>query len=125
MTIREQQMTALSRDCLEDFENRIAAHLLRCFPSECRALGGGSVQDRIRFGIERSAEYGLTLERDVCKYIDLMFAFGSNFDKDPTSPWASGILRDETMVNPSVKMDRLFAEAKLHASAPAAWSRMQ
>lgn len=114
-------MTALLEDSRNDFENRMIAHLFRCFPSECETLGQNRVRDRVRSGIENARRYGVTLERDVCKYIDLMFTFGANFDTEPGSFWAADILNDDSLTNPSVKMDRLFAEAKRHVGAPA-WS---
>lgn len=122
MIIRQQQIAVLSQVCLTKFEDGVAGHLNRCFPGECEALGEKGIQDVIRYGIERAASYGFTLERDVCKYIDLMFAFGHDFDRDPGLPWAYRILEDETFTNATAKIERLFDAAKRqmtpHARSP-------
>jgi hypothetical protein len=116
MVIRQQQMATFSQARQKTFEERMAGHLNRCFPSECEALGEQGVQDAIRYGIERAASHGIASERDVCKYIDLMFAFGRNFDRNRDLPWASSILKDETLKTATAKMERLYATAKRHAT---------
>src|SRR5689334_20361906 len=107
MIIRQQQMTTLSDVALRSFEDRVAAHLNRCFPDDCRALGPTGVQEIIRYGTRRAESHGIDLERDVCKYIDLMFSFGRDFDSSPDHPWASRILQDETINNSTIKTERL------------------
>ena len=77
----------------------------------------------IRYGVERAGSYGIGTERDVCKYIDLMFAFGRDFDKNQDLPWASRILEDDTLKSPTVKTERLFAEGKLRAADQSRSSR--
>src|SRR5882724_11501034 len=99
MIIRKQQMVFLSQARTGNFEDRVAEHLNRCFPAECQAMGSKRVLELIRYGIERAATHGVNLERDVCKYIDLMLVFGHDFDGDPNTPWASRILEDSTLQN--------------------------
>lgn len=118
MMIRQQQLTAFSDMSLSRFVERVAAHLHRCFPDECQALGPDGVQNTIQYGIERARAHGIKLERDVCKYIDLMIAFGRDFDRNPYVPWASRILEDDRIKDPSIKTDRLFNAAKLQTELP-------
>ncbi len=116
MIIRGQQMDVLNRVAVRKFELRMAEHLQRCFPAECGRLGEAGLQDGIRDGIKRAESHGFSLQRDVCKYIDLMFVFGRDYDCDP---WAAGILADDTFDDPSLKMDRLFSAAKRQISGKA------
>jgi len=124
MIIRQEQMVFLSQGCLGKFEKSMAEHLNRCFPDKCKALGEQGIQEVIRYGIKRAASHHITLERDVCKYIDLMFAFGREFDSNPDLPWASRILEDGSFKNATAKVDRLFDTAKLQKTAEA-WSPLQ
>jgi hypothetical protein len=117
MIIRQKQIAFFSEASLRDFTDRVAEHLARCFPAECEALGEKGIQQVIHYGIGRAGSHGIDLERDVCKYIDLMFAFERDFDASPELPWASRILEDDTFRNSTVKMERLFAEAKLQKTA--------
>lgn len=117
MTIRHQQMQSLADASVSKFEARMTEHLERCFPVQCKASDEMRIHSTIRYGIERAASYGINLERDVCKYIDLMFVFGRDYDRDPGLPWVSEILEDETLDDATVKTERLFAAAKQHVPA--------
>ena len=80
MVIRRRQMAMFSGTALQSFEDRVAAHLNRCFPDQCKLLGEPSLRGTIRYGIERASQHGINAEREVCKYIDLMVVFGRDFD---------------------------------------------
>jgi hypothetical protein len=117
MLIRETQMTKLTELSRRKFEDRVAAHLTRCFPADCRALGESGLQEVIGYGIQQAAKHGFELERDVCKYIDVMFTFGRDFDRHPDLPWAAQILEDDSFKNPTARMERLFSEARQRSAA--------
>jgi hypothetical protein len=112
LQIRREQIAGFREPRLKEFEDRVVAHLARCFPTQCEVLGEPEVRGTIRYGIERAAAYGMVAERDVCKYIDLMIVYGRNFDRDPALPWVRAILNDQTAEDPSVTVDRLYEEAK-------------
>jgi hypothetical protein len=111
--IRKNQMNAFAEAATTDFENRMVAHLNRCFPAQCVSLQEPRVRETIRFGIERCAHYGVTAERDVCRYIDLMMVFGRDFDAREDLPWVSRILNDGVLKTPTARIERLFSVAKV------------
>ena len=84
------------------FEQRVYQHVREFFPNRCRELRPQGTREWIALGIERAAKYGFVLERDVCKYIDLMFHLGKDFDNDPLLPWVRPILTADR-VDPSRK----------------------
>ena len=89
LIIRPAQLDAFSEDERRKFEDWMLAHVARFFPRKAKALGGESqTRDLIRHGIGRSASYGITAKRDVCKYVDLMMVFGRDFDADGRFSWA-------------------------------------
>lgn len=88
MIIRSEQMDQMRRLLVERFENRMVEHLQRCFPRKCAALTESGVRAEIRHGIQKARDYGLENELEVCKYINLMFIFGRDFDIQE-EPWAS------------------------------------
>ncbi|HXL09293.1 MAG TPA: hypothetical protein VN966_03660 [Candidatus Bathyarchaeia archaeon] len=106
--IRKEQLDALSQASLKSFEERVVTHLRKFFAPQCIALGDIKVRETIHLGIERAKSYGITTERDVCKYTDLMVAFGSDFDRDPSLAWAQAILSDPELENPAEKIDALY-----------------
>jgi len=102
LTIHRDQITAMRLANQKRYEDRVLAHLSRCLPS--RVVDESTVREMIRFGIERARQYDLTSERDVCKYIDLMFVLGRDFDLK--EPWLS-VFRH---TNDRALFDRRFDE---------------
>ena len=101
-------MTVFVEPALKAFEDRVAAHLKRCFPRQSEALGEAKVHEVIHYGIQRAKSYGIIAERDVCKYIDLMIVFGRDFDKDPQLGWPAPILNNKTVKDPALRIKRLL-----------------
>ncbi len=90
----------------------MVVHLNKHFPKNCAALGEAGVREAIGAGIASAKKYGIVSERDVCKYINLMFAFGRDFDVDPKLPWAAQILRTRVYESPGDRMRALYETAK-------------
>ncbi len=110
MQIRKEQMETLSDCMLRKFEDSMVAHVEKFFPEQYSALGEAGVREMVRYGIERAETYGIVSERDVCKYVDVMFMYGRDFDTDPKLSWAAGILNDKRPQEPSERVDRLCRE---------------
>jgi hypothetical protein len=109
LTIRREQIRALAEPGVEDFLRRAAAHLREYFGADCTALGEVALRDAIRHGYQRASGYGLETERDLLRYLTLMFVFGRDFDVDPAFPWAREVLGSASP--PSSKTDRLHVHA--------------
>lgn len=92
----------------------MVAHVNRCFPQKAQSMKEAEVRETIRYGTNQAAQYAITAQRDVCKYIDLMFVFGRDFDRDPAEPWASAALHDWSYREPTVRAEALFDEGKKH-----------
>lgn len=92
LVIRTEQMSAFSAAAEKQFEDWMVLHLNKFFASKCSRMGEDALRELIRYGIRRAASYGLTIRREVCKYIDVMLVFGRDFEKDPRHAWAQPIL---------------------------------
>src|SRR5579871_4593397 len=112
MLVRTQQMETLSGASVDTFESRMTAHLRRCFPAKCEEMKEDGVHAVIQYGIERARGYGITAERDVCRYIDVMMVYGRDFDRDPALPWAGAILSGKRWPEPTARVDQLYQAAK-------------
>lgn len=108
MMTSPEQMKRLSRAAYNEFENRMVAHLREFFPDQCEELSEDGVRDEIKYGVRRAKLYGFESEQDVCRYIDLMFAFGSNFDADPDLVELRQLLDDDVAGDPTERMDCLY-----------------
>ena len=112
MIIRKQQMNSLEVDARKRFIDFMQDHLSQHFPDHVQALDPEGVRRAIEAGIERAKKYGIISERDVCKFIDLQFAFGESFDSDGTYPWATEVLNDPTIRTPTIRMDILMERSQ-------------
>jgi len=83
-------------------------HIKKYFPKYYEIMGEPTVRKVIRYSIERAETYGLTTERDVCLYINLVFLLGSNFDTDVQFPWAAATLKDEMIKGSVIRIDKLY-----------------
>lgn len=111
LTIRREQIEVLNADMRRRFEMRMVAHVNQFFVQRCQLLGETGVREWIAAGIERAAKYGIKAEVDVCRYIDVMFVFGREFDADPRYPWATRILNARA-ANPRARINHLVRSAK-------------
>lgn len=111
LTIRKEQMQALRRVTIQEFEKDMLQHLMQFFPDESAAMGDKALRAHIRHAIARAKEYGVTSERDLCKYLNLTMVYGRNFDTDRELEWMRDFLTDADVPDPSERMSRLYAEA--------------
>ncbi|OQY28747.1 MAG: hypothetical protein B6244_06190 [Candidatus Cloacimonetes bacterium 4572_55] len=110
-TIRNQQIDTLRQVPLDVFEERMVKHLYEHFPQRSQKLGQRKVREDIRYSMERAKIYGIVTERDVCKYLNIVFAFHRDFDTDPELPWAGEILNNEELFSGKLKVDCLHETA--------------
>ncbi|MBN1843972.1 MAG: hypothetical protein JW883_17055 [Deltaproteobacteria bacterium] len=111
LKITKEQMEVFEQAAIRNFEDRILEHLNEHFPKQHSMLGEFAARNVIRQGFERAKSYGLTTERNVSLYINLMFMLGSGFDTDLQLPWAAEVLTDETILDETERIDRLSDRA--------------
>ena len=105
--VRPEQLQALGEASRKEFEDRMVHHAAKVFPEVCRTLGEEGVRGLVRHGTARAAMYRLTREADLCRFIELMFAFGRDFDQSTKLPWVSATLLDESIADPSLRLARV------------------
>lgn len=92
--------------------DRNTADLLEgVWPQKYAKLGEGIVTRLGQSAMESAGRYGITGDRGVAIYVAHMFLWGSGFDRDPQFPGAAAVLADESIVNQSEKVDRLYKES--------------
>ncbi len=111
MLIRDDQLSALRGVRQKEYEKRLAAHLRKYFSEACHDLGEDGLRDAVRYGIQRAKVYGIQAERDVVKYLNLMFVFGRDFDTDPRFPWAASMLHSAEY-GPTLRINQVYSDAK-------------
>jgi hypothetical protein len=108
LIIRKEQIRAFERVDMPRFEKEMLKHVDEHFPRHAEVLGAKTVLNVIRHGFDRAENYDFSTRHEVCLFIDMMIMLGSDFDTDPQLPWAADILNDETISDPTVKIEKLY-----------------
>lgn len=114
LKIRREQTEAFREVEIKGFEDRMLDHLWTLFPAYCEVLGDTKLRRLVREGMSRAGRYGIDTEQGVCVYVDAMFAFGRDFDTDPSLPWAAEILTSRSIQGQHLRADQLFDAALDH-----------
>lgn len=99
-----------------EFYEYVIRKLNHIFPQKCEYLGELNLRRFVQRGIESAKSHGLAEERGWFVYLGLMFMLGSGFDADPLFGWAKDVLMDQDIVDPSVKVERLYGAAMNYLS---------
>ena len=107
LRIRTSQMQTFEQAAMAAFELRMVEHLRTYFPGHYRIWGPETARTVVQYGCKKAQGYEFTTERNICLYLTLMATLGGNFDTDPQLPWASTILTDSTISEPTTRIDHL------------------
>jgi hypothetical protein len=106
LKIRKEQMNTFKDHILHNFEDKMFMHLKSQFPDQTQQIEESQLREMIHDGIFRAQKYGVTLEPDICRYLECMVLHGVDFDTNPKTSWAGDILRDKGMSGRE-KMNRI------------------
>jgi hypothetical protein len=106
LKIRETQMKTLSEYTLRQFENRMAVYLRTTFPKQTKDLPEAELRVMIHTGIAQAAQYNVTIEDDVRRYLEYLTMYSVDFATNPQSAWAGEILCTQNLSG-GEKMDRI------------------
>jgi hypothetical protein len=109
LIINARQMDTLVRPGVERFETALIEHLWTAWPRECRLAGDAAALLRaVRRIIGAAHANGYETSRQLTLYAKLVFSLGIGFDTDPQLDWAATGLLDESIDNPTERIERLY-----------------
>lgn len=108
LVVSQQQFGALEARLRNDYIVRVERHVRQFFPKHAAALNTEQLHALVEYGIERGAARGIVAERDVCKLVDLMVAFGPQFETDKQQPWAARVLSAAKGKTPTQLVNELY-----------------
>jgi hypothetical protein len=94
LTIRSEQLRIFRESLLQQFEDKMMAHLQHRFAGWPAVGNEVKLRAMIRAGREIAAKFGITHEPDVRIFLEFMTEYGPDFH---TLPWAAKILGDPTL----------------------------
>jgi hypothetical protein len=112
LTIRPEQLAALSQYMLRGFRARAERHLRSLIQERGIDFPLSRLPELVDEGIKSASAYGLLTQRDQVLFMQCMLVLGTAFDRDPNHAWASEILLSQQM-EPDVKAKRLWARAEV------------
>lgn len=92
--LTRRHMAALGRAAREGFIDRLAGHVARVFPQRASEMDSPDAFDRLEKVIARAKSYGLTTERGITLFVDLVYGLGEDFDEQLEHRWIKNILSD-------------------------------
>ena len=104
LMIRKQQMRAFSKSVMTGFENRVHQSLTTTYPDR----DPEELLTLIRGSVKKAGEYGIVLEDDVTRFIQLEVTHGPDFHRQP---WAADFLYKKPLDFPSETVDHLVVRA--------------
>ena len=103
LVIREEQREVLKQYMVKQFEERMVLHLRRVFPEKIKFLSEQELRTQTQRGINQSAQYQITVEGDVQRYLECAVVYGWDFH---ATSWAREILCHNDW-NGEMKMDKI------------------
>ena len=93
------------------FQETCRRHARAFWPSQCEELGEEGLVARVQLAISRAGKFGIETEREVARFLDLMFVWGDDFPELKRTAWAKDVLEDDTLDAP-LKVHQLSYRTK-------------
>lgn len=109
------ELSVLAREPETLSANNLAAdirqEMTRVFPQKATYVGEEGIEALIREGIDEAQKYQFATVRGKALLVVLMFAFGHGCTDDLLYPWIARTLKDEKIINPAARAERLEKKA--------------
>lgn len=104
LQIRPEQLEQLEQHALETFARRVARYLRDHLAARTVSLTDAQLLALARDGVLAAESYGVTIEWDLCRFVQHQLRLGPDFHT--AEPWAAAILAEPDL-NGTSKLDRL------------------
>lgn len=94
-----------------EFEDSIRREMYRIFPQKVEYIGNDNLVKLIRDGRAEAKKFEFPVSSGETLMVVLMFAFGHGCADDGLYPWIGQTLRDEKIITPAARAERLSEKA--------------
>ena len=108
LSVLARQHTTISS---ADLVGSVLKEMNRIFPHKAAYVGEEGLKALIREGSTEALRYRFPTARGEALLVVLMFAFGHGCTSDPLYPWIARTLKDERIIEPSARAERLQKKA--------------
>jgi len=92
LKITERQFAAFQAQELQRFRDDVAQTLRDSFPAEFGRKSAADLYRLIDWGITKARAYGIEMEAEIARFIELVGPHGEDFDRKPGTVWMESIL---------------------------------
>jgi hypothetical protein len=117
LVIRKEQMAVLEACMAERFRDSVRKHLRTELREETRPFSDAQIRPMIEEGIRRGRQYGVTTERDLTLFVDLIFLHSPKFEDAPDMKWAKKVLLNRELEG-DVKMSLIYQRLAARQASP-------
>jgi len=117
LRVRRRQLAALQRARLHGHAPRVSAFLQEYLPHRCAHLSEEALERAVQHGMRRAQDHGLSVMRDVTRFVAVMFVLGVYFEDNPSYPWAGDLLAEFPPNTAPARVARLVELAAGYAAA--------
>ncbi len=104
--IRTSQMFELGASSKERLIQEQVARIDQSLPDVTATMAPGEVEQSVHLAIQKGEQYGLKEWTGICRYLDVMYILGFDFDEDSRYEWAREKLEDQDL-SEHEKMDQV------------------
>ncbi|HLT38378.1 MAG TPA: hypothetical protein VK034_18960 [Enhygromyxa sp.] len=104
LSIRSSQLGILATDLHRRNPAPFLSHARRHHPERCAALGEVELLAVVDAAIVRGGGYGLTSQRDLCRFLDIVLVIGD--DPQREFDWLDEVLSNPATTDPGLRLDR-------------------
>jgi hypothetical protein len=108
MQIRDDQQRQILETAQATVFPSVKEHLLQVQPGLTESIASEELDRRIRNGIARAVDYGITLVAGIAAFVGMMFEIAPNFDEQP------GIAR--ALLDPAIDPNQRMMELPLRTT---------
>ena len=107
LNISPVQLQSLRHKRLERFLDFMQHHVREKFASLVASVDDDLLREMIEAGVDDAEAWGIAIEYDVARFVDLKFLLSLDFDENPEFEWAREILANGHLT-PTQRIDAIW-----------------
>ena len=111
MDIRAEQLRVFEHVQRQRLVDRLLEHVSTAFAPLVAQIGPVHARRAIESALERAAVFRITIDADLCEFVNLAFVFGDAFPFAPEFGWARRLLDPASNATTEWKLEQVRAYA--------------
>ena len=110
LKIRKEQMEVLKGPLIHPLILDLMDYVRQYFPEENTQKPDKELYDRLARTVCKAEKYGIRIEKDLYKFVNIAMLFNPDFDEQEETAWTVAFLTDRAVSSPTQRLNRLYEE---------------